>query len=112
MFDYAQLKQFLIANLTRDANSHEARRYSEIGIGFDEMEANFPDSGEEDSNKLFLARSFWEGWIDARNHDWLYYEHIKEDDWPILARRIVASLSHDFEISDPQVLAQFGSGPR
>lgn len=112
MFDYAQLKQFLIDNLTRDANSHVARRYSEIGIGFDEMEANLPGSDEEDFDKLFLARSFWEGWIDARNHDWLYYEHIKEDDWPILARRISASLAHDLEISDPQVLAEFRSGAR
>jgi len=109
MFDYAQLKQFLIGHLTRDANSHVARRYSEIGIGFDEMEANLPDSAEEEFDKLFLARSFWEGWIDAKNHDWAYYEHIKEDDWPILAKRIAAALAHDLEISDPQVLAQFRS---
>ena len=110
MFDYAQLKQFLIANLTRDANSHVARRYSEIGIGFDEMEANLPDSDEEEFDKLFLARSFLEECIEARNHDWSDFDHMTEDDWPILAKRIAAALTHDLEISDPQVLAQFRGG--
>ena len=115
MFDYTQLKQFLIDHLTRDADSHMARRYSEIGTGFGEMEANLLNSDEEEMDKeefdkLFLARSFWEGWIDARNHDWSYYEHIEEDDWPILAKRIAVALAHDLEISNPQVFAQFRGG--
>ncbi len=107
MFSYDELKLFLIANLTQDAVSHEEHRYYEIGAGFDEMEANLPDGDAPEFDRLFLARSFWEGWIDARNHDWAYYEHIKEKEWSVLAKRIASALALDSEIDDPQVMVQF-----
>src|SRR5215208_5029766 len=69
MLAYTEAKQFLIENLTRDTVAHESGRYRDIGSGFDELDANLPrDSGPE-FEQLFIALAFWDGWIDARNHD-------------------------------------------
>ena len=32
-------------------------------------------------NKLIFAHEFWAGWLDAREHDWMFYEPIKQADW-------------------------------
>ena len=107
MFSYAEAKQRVIDGLTHDADAHESGRYGDIGIGFDEFDAGLPRDDDTKLHKLFIALAFWDGWIDARNHDWQYYEGINEADWPVLAKRIVASLAEDQEITEPVVLRRF-----
>lgn len=107
MLSYSEAKQLFIAGLTRDAVAHEAQRFKDVGIGFDELDAGLPRGLGSEFDKLFIALNFWDGWIDARNHDWQYYKGIREADWPQLARQIVAALSEDREISESVVLAHF-----
>jgi hypothetical protein len=107
MLTYTEAKQFLIENLSRDAAAHEAGRYRDIGRAFDELDANLPRSGGREFDQLFITLAFWDGWIDARNHDWQYYDEIGEADWPALARKIVASLASGQEITEPAVLRHF-----
>ena len=56
------------------------------GSGYDEMNGALPRGVDVRWDKLFIVLSFWDGWIDANNHEWQYYEPIQENDWPRLAR--------------------------
>jgi hypothetical protein len=107
MLTYPEAKQALIGGLARDADAHESGRYRDIGGSFDELDANLPHDGGPEFDRLLIALAFWEGWIDARNHDWLYYDGIGQADWPVLARRMVESLAEDREITEPSILAHF-----
>jgi hypothetical protein len=107
MLSYSEAKQLFIDGLTSDAIAHESGRYEDVGAGFDDLDAELPRNQEAEFDKLFIALNFWDGWIDARNHDWKYYEGIGRSDWPRMARTIVANLSEDLEIRDPLVLAHF-----
>ena len=107
MLSYAEAKQIVIDGFTHDADAHESGRYGDIGRGFDELDAGLPRDGGAEFHKLFIALAFWDGWIDARNHDWRYYEGIYESDWPVLAKRIIASVAEEQEITEPVVLRHF-----
>lgn len=107
MYSYSEARQLLINNLTHDATAHEAGRFQDIGLDFDELDYNLPRDGGPEFDKLLLALTFWDGWIDARNHEWQYYEGIEEGDWPVLARRIAQALEMGDEITEPKVLARF-----
>jgi hypothetical protein len=104
---YLEAKQAFIDGLSRDVDAHEAGRYEEVGAGFDDLEAALPRGHGPEFDKLFIALNFWDGWIDSRNHNWLYYKGIEQSDWPVLARSIVKSLEADQEISGPMVLRHF-----
>ena len=86
--------------------AHEEGRYDEIGVDFDEVERDLPKDGPE-FYKLHVARHFWDGWIDARNHDWRHYELISKEDWPTLARQIVDDIRADLEVTNPIVVGMF-----
>jgi hypothetical protein len=107
MLTYIEAKQALIENLSRDAVAHESGRYQEIGSAFDEVDADLPRDGGPEFAQLLIALAFWEGWIDARNHGWLYYAGIGQRDWPVLAREVVESLAGNREITEPSVLRHF-----
>ncbi len=77
--------------------------------GYDEMDEALPrDSDDPRCSKLFVALSFWDGWIDASNHAWQYYQPICESDWPVLARELASTLRADHDVSNPVVLKRFG----
>ncbi len=107
MLTYSEAKQLFIDGLTRDSIAHESGRFKDVGAGFDTLNAELPRNQGPEFDKLFIALNFWDGWVDARNHDWKYYEGIRQSDWPQLAKGIVAALSKDCEISEPIVLAHF-----
>lgn len=107
MLNYDEARQIFIAELTRDAEAHEAGRYDEIGRAFERVDAQLPRGQGPEFDKLFISLDFWDGWIDARNHDWQYYNGISDRDWPTLARTIVKSLELHDDISDPLVLSHF-----
>ena len=112
MFGYSEAKQFLIDNLTHDAIAHESGRYRDVGLGFDEFDANLPRDDRPEFNQLFIALNFWDGWIDARNHEWKYYSGISKSDWPELATHIVQAIVDDREITEPLVLQHFNLSER
>jgi hypothetical protein len=107
MLKYPEARQAFIEELRHDVDAHEAGRYEEVGAGFDAIDAGLPRDHGPQFDKLFIALNFWDGWIDSRNHDWLYYEGISQRDWPVLARSIIESLEADEEIREPMVLSRF-----
>lgn len=107
MLNYSEAKQAFIEELSRDVEAHEAGRYEEVGAAFDALDSQLPRDQGPEFDKLFIAFDFWDGWIDSRNHNWLYYDGINQPDWPVLARSIVKSLEADEEISEPMVLDHF-----
>ena len=107
MLSYSEAKKAFIHGLSHDAAAHEAGHYQQIGAGFDELDVGLPRERKAEFDKLFIALNFWDGWIDARNHDWQYYKGIRESDWPILANQIVKALAEDREITEPAVLTHF-----
>ena len=68
--------------------------------GYEEMDESLDRGGGPEWNKLLIALSFWDGWIDASNHQWRYYEPITEREWPLLAIEIAAALRADREIDN------------
>ena len=107
MLNYLEAKRAFIDGLSQDIDAHEAGRYEEVGAGFDTLDGELPREQGPEFDRLFIALNFWDGWIDSRNHNWLYYKGIGQSDWPVLAKRIVRFLEADEEISDPMVLSHF-----
>jgi hypothetical protein len=104
---YSEVKQVTISGLCEAAFAHESGRLQAIETSFDSLDANLPRDAGPEFDKLFIALNFWDGWIDARNHDWQYYEGIGAEDWPGLARRIIADIAADREITDGLILKHF-----
>ncbi len=104
----------LVVYLLRDAAAHESGKYELIGEAYDDLDVVMPRGGpaDPDERPLFIALSFWDGWIDSRNHRWLFYEPITERDWPNLARSIAWDLTHGREITNPIVRSHFTPRPR
>ena len=107
MFSYDEARRFLIDNLTSEADAQDGGSPQEVGRGFDVLGDNLPGESGPEFGKLFVAINFWDGWVDARNHGWQYYEGIRETDWPVLARRIAKALAADREITEPIVIKYF-----
>ena len=108
MMNYPDARTEFISALTAAANAHDSNEFANIDVGYEKLDGELPrDSGTE-FDKLFVALSFWDGWIDARNHNWQYYDPIRKEDWPELARKIVRDLEADQEIHDRTVLKRFG----
>lgn len=106
--NYQDAKAEFISALTAAAIAHEADEFASLDIGYDYIDGNLPRGAGDEFNKFFVALSFWDGWVDARNHDWQYYDPIGRDDWPKLARSIVLDLKSDREIENELVLDRFG----
>jgi len=107
MLTKATARDAIVSALLRDAAAHEAGHYREIGGAYDELDGTVPREDDPDLRGLFIALRFWDSWIDARNHNWLYYEPIREEDWPKLARAVARDLANGWTITDPTVLSHF-----
>jgi hypothetical protein len=104
---YSEAKRDMISGLLYAASEHEVGRLSEIELSFDTLDERLPRDAGPEFDQLFIALNFWEGWIDARNHDWKYYEGIRTEDWPRLARSIAEDLKADRDITDEVVRKHF-----
>lgn len=112
MFSYEDARQYLIEQLSRDAQLHMDGHFSEIGAGYDHFDSNLPRGNDPRYRTLFIALNFWDGWQDARNHEWLYYEGINSGDWPELAKTIIKSVAAEQEVTDERILRHFDLRPR
>jgi hypothetical protein len=112
MKTYKEAKEYLINNLTRDVERHLNRDFDAIGDGFGHFDTMLPRNNDPNYIKLHIALNFWDGWQDARNHDWHYYEGIRTSDWPNLAKIIIQNLKNDEEITNDSILKHFNLRPR
>jgi hypothetical protein len=94
-----------------DAEAHEAGRYGEIGERYDDVYAELLPLDGLSERPVRMALDFWDGWIDARNHDWLYYDGIEEHDWPRHARFVSACLRSGRIPDDPTLKKHFDRPP-
>ncbi len=100
--DHLETRYAIVQGLRAAITAHRANRLFDIGEGWDDAA-----SLARDDDRLSLALSFWEGWADSAEHQWLYYEGMCADDWPRLAEVLIDSLEHNREIVDPK-LVEFG----
>jgi hypothetical protein len=109
---YVDAKQQLMMVLQRDALLHGARKFDELGEGYEDVDARVPRNAGPQFTKVLIALEFWGSWLDSCEHDWFFYEPLKEADWPVLARRIIDDLRADREITDPVLLDKFAPRPK
>lgn len=93
MLTTAAARETLVRNLLTDADAHDAGRYDEIGRRFDSFEHAFPLGDAGELTELRIALTFWDSWIDARNHGWQPTAGIQPEEWPALARGIATDLA-------------------
>ena len=79
-------RKALAGYLLTDATAHEAGRYDAVGRSFDGFEHSFPEGDDESLIDLRMALTFWDAWIDARNHGWQPTAGIQQEEWGRLAR--------------------------
>jgi hypothetical protein len=96
-------RKALAGYLLTDAAAHEAGRYDAIGRSFDGFEHAFPEGDDVSLIDLRMALTFWDAWIDARNHGWQPTAGIQQEEWAALARGISADLTAQRDIADPRV---------
>jgi len=108
VYSYHEAIEAVIHGLSKDIAAQESGCVSAIGTDFDAFDASLPRECGPEFKKLFIALNFWDGWIDARNHEWLYYKGIYQSDWPKLARQIIINLKNNSDISEPIILEHFG----
>ncbi len=102
----------ILANaLVADADAHEAKRYGEIGERYDDVYAQLLPLDGLSARSVRIAFDFWDGWIDARNHDWLYYDGIEQGDWPRHARFVAECLRSGRVPDDPTLQRHFDRPP-
>ena len=107
VMQYDELRQRLASYLEMAAEAQEAGNLPAIETGYDAFEEVLPRGEGPEYDKLHIALHFWDGWIDARNHDWKYYESIDKQDWPHLARLIASNLQADREPQEKRILQLF-----
>lgn len=112
MFTYHEAKHYLIEHLSRDVVLHVAGDYGHVGDNFNDFDANLPRNGDPKFKKLYIALNFWDGWLDARNHDWHFYKGISQNDWPKLAKMIIQNIEEEKEITSEIILAHFDLKPK
>ena len=105
---YDEVRAFVAAALDSAADAHEAGRYSELAPLFQKVDVPETRGDGPQFAKIGLALNFFDGWVDASNHEWRYYEGFTRDDWPRLARIVATALRTDREIPAQQVLERFG----
>lgn len=96
--------------LLRAADTQERGELWSLDDQFESFETELA-SGESPED-LETIKEFCNGWADARNHDWQFYEPLIATDWPRLAREIAADLVAGRTISSPEVQRQFGPAIR
>jgi hypothetical protein len=97
----------LVSYLVTDATAHEAGRFDAIGRRFDSFEHRFPTGADDEVTELRIALTFWDAWIDARNHEWQTTARIQPAEWPALARAIAADLQAERPIANASIRARF-----
>jgi uncharacterized membrane protein YeaQ/YmgE (transglycosylase-associated protein family) len=104
---YAAARNALVDQLLRDAMSHDAGRYNEVGRRFDTVERELPRGAAPELARLRVALTFWDGWINARNHGWQLDGGIDKAEWPSLARGVAADLEGDRDVTNALVVTRF-----
>ena len=102
-----EVDEIVAAALLQDAHTHDAGSYDRIANRYDDVYGEVLPLEGNKARRIAIAFNFWDGWCDASNHEWRYYNRIAINEWPILARHIAEKLRHGEDASDPRVLELF-----
>jgi hypothetical protein len=102
---YAELRDALTAALRHDREAQLAGRAAAMGQAYDDLDGRIPRDDSPESWRLTTALSFWDYWLDARNHDWAVFYGVSRDEWPVLAAEVAESLAADRAITNPRILS-------
>ena len=96
----------LIAEFLEEvAQAHEIGSLEILHNVFNKTEQYLSDQPGNES--MAIAYNFLDGWVDASNHDWQYYDGIEKEDWPILGRQISIALRQGKPVENEVVLKHF-----
>jgi len=99
--------------LENDANDHDAGKYENIGMKWDDIYAQILPIEDDINNPIYgMAFRFWEDWGDASNHEWQYHEPIKKEQWPIFARELAQSLKTGSMPQNQAIIENFKPKPK
>lgn len=104
ILDFDDFRARFALALEAAADAQDAGDLAAIESGYEELDGLLPRNADPRFHMLHVALMFWDGWIDSRNHDWLYYDELSASDWPVLARGVAERLRENLEIVDPRVL--------
>jgi hypothetical protein len=102
---------YLAAALERVIVRHEAGQFEELGSEYDQIEMEPLPFRDRASEAYVFAFRFWDGWVDASNHEWHHYEPLGRDAWPLLAREVIAALRKGTCPDNPVLMRFFGPQP-
>ncbi len=97
--------------IEQDIEAQEAGRYEDIGIRWDDVYSENSQTQGANDPIFSLAIRFWDDWGDAANHEWLYHEPMVKEDWPRVAREIVACLRSGTYPEDETIVQRFMPRP-
>lgn len=104
---YSAARDTLVDQLLRDAMSHDAEQYDDVGRRFATVERELPRGAAPELVRLRVALTFWDAWIDARNRGWQPDSGIAKAEWPSLARSVAADLEGDRDMTNARVVTRF-----
>ncbi len=64
----------------------------DFGGNYDSTYGRILEINSDYDESVAFAFSFWDGWVDASDHEWRYYDPIRESDWPRLAREVALAV--------------------
>ena len=102
-----EASSLVAAALRRDVEAHRRGSYADIGKSYDDVLNEVLPLWNNSGGLIATAFDFWDRWVDARNHNWLYHPGITQDDWPRLGAHMAEALDSHGAITDPQLLAEF-----
>lgn len=103
--------RLMVETLARAIRVHEQGTAQEIGLDYDDVLKALLPIPPEAEFAAELALRFYDSWGDAARHDWKYYPGIADEDWPRLARRLIAFLESGERVDDPLLVRKFGPRP-
>ena len=99
--------ELLASALEKDANDQDLGQIENLGMQWDNVYGQILSIDEINQPLYNLAFRFWDDWADAANHEWKYYEPIKEAEWPSIAREIACSLRSQVLPTNPLIIEKF-----
>ena len=109
-FEY--FRKIAIESIEEALKKHEMKDYLSIADNIDNFETLLDEKDIHQGSLLHITLEFLSGWSDSTAHDWLYYEPLKKDDWPRMAKIILSNLKENKEITDPNILSEFRFIPK
>ena len=102
----------LVQALEKETQLHNAGSHDAIGAAYDDVLSEILPITEYHDKQRDMVMRFWDDWCDASNHNWLYHEPMKKEDWPKCAELIVQGLRDGKSLSEEPALSQFIPKPR